>query len=108
MYTRRLIYLASHQITACRWRGGELSDEGVFDSSEAGKQRFTQYLAENRKSLFSILANVSEEGFHIEMIPFLRGADRSSIISRKLGQIFFNATLTTSISLGHEKSRRKD
>jgi hypothetical protein len=42
------------------------------------------------------------------MIPFLRGADRRRSSARKLGQLFFNATLTTSISLGHEKSRRKD
>jgi hypothetical protein len=108
MYARRLIYLSAHQVTAFNWHAGALSDEGSFDATEAGKQRFANYLARHSKCIFSILANVSEEGFHIEMIPFLRGADRSAIISRKLGQIFFNATLTTSISLGHEKSRRKD
>ncbi len=108
MYARRLIYFSSHQVTAFNWQAGGLSDEGSFDATEAGRQCFAKYLAHHSKYIFSILANVSEEGFHIEMIPFLRGADRSAIIARKLGQIFFNATLTTSISLGHEKSRRKD
>jgi hypothetical protein len=61
-----------------------------------------------RSRVFSILANVSEEGFHIETIPFLRGADRQAIIARKLGQLFFNAKLQTALSLGHQKSRRKD
>jgi hypothetical protein len=108
MYARRLIYLSAHQITAFSWQAGVLSDEGSFEATEAGKQRFANYLAHHSKSIFSILANVSDESFHIEMIPFLRGADRSAIIARKLGQLFFNATLTTSISLGHEKSRRKN
>ncbi|MEF8701475.1 MAG: hypothetical protein V5B32_11825 [Candidatus Accumulibacter sp. UW26] len=108
MSSHRLIYLVAHQIRAFSWQPGVLTAEGVFEASEGGKQRFAAYLAQHAKSIFSILANVAEEGFHIEMIPFLRGADRRAIITRKLGQIFFNATLTTSISLGHEKSQRKD
>ncbi len=108
MYARRLIYLSSHQATAFEWRSGTLTSEGAFDASDAGKQRFASYLAANTRSIFTILANVSEEGFHMETIPFVRGADRHAIITRKLGQSFFNATLTTSFSLGHEKSRRRN
>jgi hypothetical protein len=108
MHARRLLYLSAHQLTAFAWQSGVLSDEGTFEATEAGKLRFADYLAANPKSIFSILANVSEEGFHIETIPFLRGADRTAIVKRKLGQLFFNAALTTSMSLGHQKSRRKD
>jgi hypothetical protein len=108
MSSRRLIYFGAQQVRAFHWRSGVLAEEGSFDASEAGKQRFASYLSENPKSIFTILANVSDEGFHSETIPFLRGADRQAIIARKLGQQFFNATLTTSISLGHEKSRRRN
>ncbi|MBK7953236.1 MAG: hypothetical protein IPK02_04215 [Candidatus Accumulibacter sp.] len=108
MRSRRLIYFGAQQVRTFHWRAGVLTEEAVFDAGEAGKQRFASYLAANPKSIFTILANVSDEGFHSETIPFLRGADRQAIITRKLGQQFFNATLTTSISLGHEKSRRKD
>lgn len=108
MSPRRLLYLGTHQLAAFLWRAGVLTEEGTFEATEAGRQGFARYLAANAKSIFALLANVSEEGFHIEMIPFLRGADRTAIVSRKLGQLFFNSTLTTSVSLGHEKSRRKD
>ena len=108
MPARRLIYLCAHRLTAFHWRAGVLINEGVFEATEAGRLQFTRYLAEHLKSIFTLLANVSEEGFHMETIPFLRGEDRRSIITRKLGQQFFNASLTTSISLGHEKSRRRD
>lgn len=108
MQTRRLLYLSSHQATAFRWQGGVLVGEGLFESTEAGYQQFATYLEQRKKSIFALLANVAEEGFQIETMPFLQGADRKAIINRRLGQLFFNATLTASLSLGHEKSRRKD
>ena len=108
MYARRLLYLSAHQLAAYLWHAGKLTEEGSFDATEDGRSRFASYLAGNRKSLFRLVANVSEEGFHIEKIPFLRGDDREAVIARKLGQHFFSATLTTSLSLGYEKSRRKD
>ena len=108
MKTRRLLYLSAHQATAFRWQAGALAGEGLFEATEAGHQQFAAYLAKHSGSIFALLANVSEEGFQIETIPFLQGADRKAIINRKFGQLFFNATLTASLSLGHEKSRRKD
>ena len=108
MKTSRLLYLSAHQMSAYRWQSGELMSEGLFAATEPGHQDFAAYLAQNPKSVFSILVNVSEEGFQIETIPFLQGADRKAIIARKLGQLFFNAELTASLSLGYEKNKRKD
>lgn len=108
MKTRRLLYLSAHQATALRWQAGVLVGEGLFEATEAGHQQFAAYLAKHSESLFALLVNVAEEGFQIETIPFLQGADRKAIIDRKFGQLFFNAKLTASLSLGREKSRRKD
>ena len=108
MKTSRLLYFSTHQMTAYRWHSGELAAEGVFATSAQGHVEFAAYLAQRRESIFTILANVSEEGFQIETIPFLRGADRQAVIARKLAQLFFNATLTASLSLGYQKSKRKD
>lgn len=108
MAASRLLYLSTHHLSAFAWQSGELTDERSFDASESGQAAFADYLAANSSSVFALLANVSEEGFHIETIPFLRGNDRQAIIARKLGQLFFNAKLQTALSLGHQKSRRKD
>ena len=105
---RRLLYLSTHQMTAWLWQAGELINEGLFTASETGQQQFAEYLSRHQGSVFSMLANVSEEGFHIETIPYLQGSDRKAIIDRKLGQFFFNAGLTTSLSLGYEKQKRKN
>lgn len=108
MRPRRLLYLNAHQISTFLWQAGSLLVEGQFDANPEGYSRFTAYLQRHQTSLFSLLVNIAEEGFQIETIPFLRGADRQAIIHRKCEQLFFNAPLTASFSLGHEKSRRKD
>ena len=108
MSSRRLLYLSAHQMTAYGEHRGDLVSEGLFAANESGHQEFSAYLAQHSGSVFSILANVAEEGFQIETIPFLQGADRKSVIARKLGQLFFNAALTSSLSLGYQKTRRKD
>jgi hypothetical protein len=108
MKTTRLLYLSAHNMTAYRWKSGEVTSENQFDATPDGYQQFAAYLAQHSRSVFSVLANVSEEGFQIETVPFLRGADRQAVIRRKLAQLFFNSPLTASLSLGYEKSRRKD
>ena len=104
----RLLYLSAHHLTAHLWRSGELISEGQFPATEPGYRQFAEYLDQNAGSVFSILANVAEEGFHIETIPFLQGSDRKAVIDRKLGQLFYNASLTAAQSLGYEKGQRKD
>jgi len=108
MPTRRLLYLSAHHLTAFRWQAGTLVGEGLFEATEEGYEQFAGYLAQYPKSIFSLLANVAEEGFQVDTIPYLHGADRKAIIGRKFGQLFFNSSLTASLSLGHQKARRKN
>jgi hypothetical protein len=95
-------------MTAYRWHSGVLESEGVFAANDEGHQQFADYVKQHRQATFTLLANVSEEGFHLETIPFLQGKDRKTVIERKLGQQFFSAPLTASLSLGYAKSKRKD
>ena len=108
MNAHRLLYLSAHQMTASLWSADELVDEALFPATETGYRQFSAYLATHPHSVFSILANVAEEGFHIEDIPFLQGADRKVVIARKLEQLYFNAKLTVAQSLGYTKDRRKN
>jgi hypothetical protein len=69
-----------------------LTERGRFRRHGSGQAAFCRYLANSAKSIFTLLANVSEEGFHIETIPFLRGEDRETRSSRaSSGSSFFNA-----------------
>jgi len=106
--SRRLLYLDTQRLTAYAWRHGKLSAEGVFEMRPEEYPRFTAYLAAHPNSQFRMLANVGEEGHELETIPFLQGADRKALITRKLGQHFQGSPLATAISLGYEKDKRKN
>ena len=106
--TRRLLYLGTHQLVTYRWQAGTLHDEGRFIAGPEGYAAFAAYLREHPHSVYRLLANVAEEGFQSETIPYLHGRDRQVVVERKLGQYFFGTGLTCAQSLGHEKTKRKD
>lgn len=104
----RILYLNTHRLSAYAWQQGRLLPEGDFDNDEAGLQQFSHYLATHHDGRFALLANVAEEGHAHETIPFLRGTDRQTLINRKIGQHFQGTSLATAVSLGYEKTRRKN
>jgi hypothetical protein len=104
----RLLYLNTHRLSAYAWQQGNLLPEGVFENDDEGLRLFAQYLDDHRDDSFALLANVAEEGHTHETIPFLRGQDRQTLIARKIGQHFQGTSLATAISLGYEKTQRKN
>ncbi len=108
MISRRLLYLDTQRLTAYAWQQGKLQPEGVFEMRPEEYPRFTDYLRAHPKSHFQMLANVAEEGHELETIPFLQGADRRALITRRLGQHFLGSPLAMATSLGYEKDKRKN
>ncbi|MBI4988901.1 MAG: hypothetical protein HZC23_08795 [Rhodocyclales bacterium] len=108
MPQRRLLYLDSNGLSACLWQGGTLHEEGHFPQDEAGIAAFSEYVARHRHSSFYLLADIADEGFQIEVLPYTQGADRSALLARKLGQYFYGSPLATALSYGREKTGRRD
>ena len=55
-----------------------------------------------------MLADIVEEDFHQETIPFVRGTDRRTLDRRKLAQRYRDTSLSLALSLGFEKTQRRD
>ena len=108
MPQRRLLHVDSSRLSAWLWHGGSLRHEGAFGADEAGVAAFSAYLAQHRSSLWLMLADVAEEGFQFEAIPHVLGADRTALVRRKLNQFFYGSPFTTALSLGREKTGRRD
>jgi hypothetical protein len=100
--SKRLCYFTSQRVTAYLWEKGELHKEGVFDMNEKGVAEFSTYAAGAPGSLFYVLADVVEEDFFQENVPYVRGADRRSLLARKLAQRYRDASLAIPLSLGSE------
>jgi hypothetical protein len=102
------LYLNTHRLSAFYWQKGSLLSEGIFENNEQGWDLFGQFLANHADDRFALLVNVAEEGHAHETIPFLRGADRQTLITRKISQHFLGSPLATATSLGYEKTQRKN
>ena len=108
MAARRLLFLDATSLTAYRWASGRLSHEAEFAPDAAGLEAFAEYVAEVRRSLFYLLADVAEEGFQVEDVPYVQGGDRSALIRRKLSQYFYGTPYALAMSLGRQKQGRRD
>jgi hypothetical protein len=108
MPQRRILYFDGTDLRALLWRTGHLREEGVFPADEAGVRAFRSYVRAHRRSIFRLLVDTAEEGFHIESVPYTQGADRKALLGRKLSQFFYNTPYAVAISLGREKSGRRD
>lgn len=105
----RLFYLDSSRLVATRWSSGVLHEEARFVPDSQGLAAFAEYVGlHGKNSLFYLLANLAEEGFLLEALPYTQGSDRSALMARKLGQYFFGSALATAISYGREKEGRRD
>lgn len=103
-----LLLVDANRLAACRWRSGVLHAEDKFPNNDEGVAAFAAYLERHRDNLYYMLADVAEEGFQLELIPFVQGADRKLLIQRKLNQFFYGSTLAAGVSLGREKTGRRD
>jgi hypothetical protein len=108
MAERHLLYFTSARAVLYRWAGNALSVESSFPATEEGAEAFGQYLSSRRVGLFYLLADVVEEDFHLDTIPFVRGADRRALLERKLAQRYRDTSLSLVVSSGTEKSQRRD
>lgn len=108
MSQRRVLFLATAQLTAYQAAGGKVHAEGEFTADAAGLAAFGDYLAAHRDSVFMLLADVAEEGFHLEDIPHSSGRDRAALVKRKLAQYFYGTPLAMAISQGRQKTGRRD
>ncbi|MBU1235770.1 MAG: hypothetical protein KJ634_09500 [Gammaproteobacteria bacterium] len=108
MTARRLLFLDSHGLTAYHWQVGGPRAEATFASDPAGLEAFEDYLNQRHASLFYLLADVAEEGFQIEDVPYVHGSDRDEMLKRKLSQFFYGTPLSLAMSLGRAKTGRRD
>jgi hypothetical protein len=100
--TKRLFYFTSQRVTAYLWGKNELRKEAAFDANQDGAAELSKYVARSPESLFYVLADIVEEDFFQENIPYVRGRDRRALLSRKLAQRYRDTTLAVPISLGSE------
>lgn len=108
MTAKRILLLDGTCLTAYYWNAGRIKIEGEFRQEPVGIEAFANYLKKHRSSLFYMLADVAEEGFQLEDLPYVQGSDRNALLQRRLSQYFYSTPLATAISLGRNKDGRRN
>ncbi len=108
MAAKRILLLAGSSLTAHVWSAGHIRVEGEFSHDPGGLEAFANYLETHRSSLFYLLADIVEEGFQLEDLPYVQGRDRNVMLQRRLSQCYYNTPLATAISLGRATTGRRD
>lgn len=108
MPAKRLIYATAARATAYVWSHGNLTADASFPAGEDGTAAFANYVNAVPNSLFYVLADVVEEDFHQESVPYIRGKDRRALLDRKLAQRYRDTSLSAAISLGVDRGQRAE
>lgn len=108
MAAHRLLLLDSSCLSAHRPDASGPVEEARFPPDAAGIAAFREYLGRNARGVFCLVADVADEAFHVEDIPFVHGEDHREIVRRKLAQHFRGSPLTMAISRGRLKEGRRD
>lgn len=108
MAAKRILLLDGPLLTAHYWHAGHIKVEGEFSPEPVGLEALTAYLKKHRSSIFYLLADIAEEGFQLEDLPYVQGGDRNALLQRRLGQYYYNTPLSAAISLGRAPTGRRD
>ena len=100
MATKRILYFTAEDHYLYRSVGPALELEAKFTGDDFGITAFRDYLRGQRGALFAVLADLAGEDFHEEQIPYVRGADREALVSRRLAQRYRDTRLAAALSLG--------
>ena len=108
MAAKRILLADGTGLTAHYWHAGRIKFEAEFSNEPAGLESLANYVKKHRSSLFYLLADIAEEGFQLEDLPYVQGGDRNALLQRRLSQYFYNTPLALAISLGRAKDGRRD
>lgn len=108
MPRQRVLLFDGNSLSALRWQAGRVVADRQFAATPEGHAELAQFAHTHRNDLFHLLADIPEEGFQLETVPFVRGGDRAALLKRRLAQYYYGTPLSTAISLGRNADGRRD
>lgn len=108
MSAKHLLYFTATRVVLYRSTPARLAVESTFANNEEGAEAFAGHLRGLANDLFYLLVDIVEEDFHQETIPFVRGNDRRTLLGRRLAQRYRDTGLSLALSLGYERTQRRD
>ena len=100
MAARFILYFTSEQHYLFRASRRSLELEAKLSADDAGLNQFRDFLRREPDAIVAVVPDLAGEDFHEDQIPYVRGADREALLSRRLAQRYRDTRLATALSLG--------
>lgn len=107
MSAKLVLYLTAAEHQLFRWSGAGLELQARFGVDEQGLEQFRALMKTRRGAIVYVLADLAGEDFHEDQIPYLRGADRQTVVERRLAQRYRDTRLSAALSLGYTVGERR-
>lgn len=104
---KTLIFLSAEHFHVHTWKNGALSGARSFADSHEGREQFATFLQAHRGPAY-LLTDLIEEDFRHEIVPHLRGSERTELIQRKFEQFYRNSPFRQALLLRRLKEGRRD
>ncbi len=108
MADKLLICISAGQASAAHWAGSKIADCRIFTHDDSGLEAFKEFLAQFSNVPVYLMVDAVEEDYRFETLPHTYGADRSSMVGRKLKQHYRNSPYTAAWPQGRESGKRRD
>jgi len=107
MKRKTLLFLSAVECCVYSWQDGKLSDAICFSDDVRERQLFTAFMQANSAPVL-LLTDLIEEDFRQEIVPHLRGGERTALIRRKLVQYYRDTPFRQALCLPRSNEERDD
>jgi hypothetical protein len=108
MTDKILLYVSSAQVLFARWSNGKLTRCELLAPDESGIAAFTALLGTAGRLPLYVVADTVEEDYRFETLPHATGADRLSLIERKIRHYYRNTRYVSTLFRGRIGDKRRD
>ena len=108
MANKILLCISPSQTVAAHWRGNGIVRCETFANDESGLESFPEFLKSTGNALAYIAADTVEEDYRFDTLPHATGADRTSLLDRKIRQYYRSTRFVSALSRGRGGDKRRD
>ena len=107
MSDKTLLFISANNFHAYTWKQGTLSESLRFNDNPSGREQFAAFLNSQKNPAY-LLTDFIEEDFRYEIVPHLRGGERSALLQRKFEQYYRNTPFRQALTLHRQADGRRD
>ncbi|HTN95041.1 MAG TPA: hypothetical protein VMJ33_10695 [Gallionella sp.] len=102
-----LLFLSANRLHAQLMENGKIVQQRDFDETQESQENFAAFLQMEKCHTY-LLTDLIEEDFRHEIVPYLRGGNRTALLKRKFEQFYRGTPFHQATQLQRQQTGRRD